>query len=306
MAAFLSFNKIGKKNNNVNLLAELSFGVQKGESLCILGKSNSGKSVLFQILMGIIKKDKGQIFVNGMDYDIRKNEILPMIGYVPQESIFDENLNIYDNLLIYSSLYGLKRDKIKKEIKYWSDILEITEYLKNSIDSSPKSILKKISFVRALIHNPDILLIDNITSSMDYYDKNIIFETIQNIQKNKSILFITQNFNLAEIYSDRIILIDNGTVAFNGSIQNLDNKINDTYKYRFTFKRIVPSEFLKTVRNNNEINHITSRDNNLELTIQDKSVFFDIFKIAINYELVDLKISNSKLSELFKKVTNSK
>ena len=306
MAAFLSFNKIGKKNNNVNLLADLSFGVQKGESLCILGKSNSGKSVLFQILMGIIKKDKGQIFVNGMDYDIRKNEILPMIGYVPQESIFDENLNIYDNLLIYSSLYGLKRDKIKKEIKYWSDILQITKYLKKTINSSPDSILKKASFVRALIHNPDILLMDDITSSMDYYDKNIIFETIQSIQKNKSILFITQNFNLAEIYSDRIILIDNGTVAFNGSIQNLDNKINDTYKYRFTFKRIVPSEFLKTVRNNNEINHITSRDNNLELTIQDKSVFFDIFKIAINYELVDLKISNSKLSELFKKVTNSK
>ena len=65
MAAYLSFNKIGKKVNNINLLADLSFGIQKGELVFILGKSNSGKSTLFKILMGFTKKDRGQIFVDG-------------------------------------------------------------------------------------------------------------------------------------------------------------------------------------------------------------------------------------------------
>ena len=119
MAAFLSFNKIGKKINNINLLADLSFGVQEGEVLFILGKTNSGKSTLLNILMGFVDKDKGQIFVDGMDYDIRKNEILSNIGYMPQKNIFDKNLNVYENLSFYSELHGLKKIDIKEKISYW-------------------------------------------------------------------------------------------------------------------------------------------------------------------------------------------
>ena len=89
MAAFLSVNKLGKKINNVNLLADLSFGIQKGELLFLLGKSGSGKSTLLKILIGFIKKDRGQIFVDGLDYDIRNEEIIKKIGYVSENDIFD-------------------------------------------------------------------------------------------------------------------------------------------------------------------------------------------------------------------------
>ena len=305
MAAFLSFNKIGKKINNINLLADLSFGVQKGELLFILGKTNSGKTTLFKILMGFIEKDRGQIFVDGMDYDIRKDEILPKIGYVPQKDIFDENLNIYENLFFHAELCGLNNIKIKEKILYWADRLKFKKNLKDSIESTSNSNLKKVAFSRALIHNPDILLIDDFTSSMDYYDKNIIFEIIQEIRPNKSILFISQDFSLADIYSDRIVLINNGNISFNGSIHNLEKEINDVYKYRFTFKRIVPNEFLKTLRQNKNIDKVISKDNTVQILVKDKNTFFDIFKIAINYELIDIKMSDSKLTELFDRIIKS-
>jgi ABC-type multidrug transport system ATPase subunit len=305
MAAFLSFNKIGKKVNNINLLADLSFGVQKGELLFILGKTNSGKSTLFKILMGFIEKDRGQIFFDGMDYDIRKNEILPKIGYVPQKDIFDENLNLYENLFFHAELCGLNNIKIKEKILYWADRLNFKKNLKDSISLTSNSTLKKVAFSKALIHNPDILLIDDFTSSMDYYDKNIVFEVIQEIRTNKSILFISQDFNLADIYSDRIILINNGNISFNGSIHNLAKEINDIYKYRFTFKRIVPNDFLKTLRENKNIDKIISKDNNVQIMVKDKNTFFGIFKIAINYELIDIKMSHSKLTELFERIIES-
>ena len=305
MAAFLSFNKIGKKVNNINLLANLSFGVQKGELLFILGKTNSGKSTLFKILMGFIEKDRGQIFVDGMDYDIRKDEILPKIGYVPQKDIFDENLNLYENLFFHAELCGLNNIKIKEKILYWADRLNFKKNLKDSISLTSNSTLKKVAFSKALIHNPDILLIDDFTSSMDYYDKNIVFEVIQEIRTNKSILFISQDFSLADIYSDRIILINNGNISFNGSIHNLAKEINDMYKYRFTFKRIVPNDFLKLLRENKNIDKVISKDNNVQIMVKDKNTFFDIFKIAINYELIDIKMSNSKLTELFERIIES-
>jgi len=305
MAAFLSFNKIGKKVNNINLLADLSFGVQKGELLFILGKTNSGKSTLFKILMGFIEKDRGQIFVDGMDYDIRKNEILSKIGYVPQEDIFDENLNLYENLFFHAELCGLNKVKIKEKILYWADRLNFKKNLKNSIKLTSKSILRKVAFSKALIHNPNILLLDDFTSPLDYYDKNIVFEIIEEIRANKSILFITQDFSLADIYSDRIILINNGNISFNGSVHNLEKEINDVYKYRFTFKRIVPNEFLKNLRQNKNIDKVISKDNNVQITVKDKNTFFDIFKIAANYELINIKMSNSKLTELFDRIIKS-
>ena len=304
MAAFLSFNKIGKKVNNLNLLADLSFGVQKGELLFILGKTNSGKSTLFKILMGFVEKDRGQIFLDGMDFDIRKDEILPNIGYVPQKDIFDINLNIEENLFFYAELYCLNKVKIKEKILYWANRLNFKQNLQDSIESISSSTLKKIAFARSLIHDPDILLIDDFTSCMDYYDKNIVFEIIQEIRINKSILIITQDFNLADIYSDRIILINNGSIAFNGSIHNLEQEINDMYKYRFTFKRIVPNQLLKDLRDNKNITKVLSKDNHLQIMIKDKNTFFDVFKMAINYELIDFKMSDSKLTELFERITD--
>ncbi|MAR15007.1 MAG: hypothetical protein CMG21_00920, partial [Candidatus Marinimicrobia bacterium] len=96
MASFIKFDNIGKKVNNKNLLANLSFGIQKNEVLSILGNPGSGRSTLFKILMGIVDRDKGNIFVNGMNYDLRKDNIRSMIGYLPQENIFDKDLNILE------------------------------------------------------------------------------------------------------------------------------------------------------------------------------------------------------------------
>ena len=304
MAAFLSFNKIGKKVNDSNLLADLSFGVQQGELLFVLGKANSGKSTLFKILMGFTDKNRGQIFLDGMDFDIRRDEILSNIGYVPQEDIFDTNLNVEDNLLLYAQLHNLNLIKIKERILYWADRLNFKKNLQDSIKVLSASTLKKIAFARSLIHDPDVLLIDDFTSCMDYYDKNIVFEIIQDIRVNKSILIITQDFNLAETYSDRIVVINNGSIAFNGSLHNLDREINDIYKYRFTFKRIVPSQLLKDLRDDKNISKVTSNDNHLQIMVENKSTFFDVFKMVVNYELIDFKMSDSKLTELFERITD--
>ncbi len=304
MAAFLSVNKLGKKINNVNLLADLSFGIQKGELLFLLGKSGSGKSTLLKILIGFIKKDRGQIFVDGLDYDIRNEEIIKKIGYVSENDIFDTDLTINENLLFSAELNNCNPVKIQEKINYWSNRLGFSRNLNLKINNINNSTLRKISFARTLIHNPEVILFDDFTSSMDLYDQSLIFEIIKEIKNDKSILFATNDLSLPELFSDRIIIIDNGSVTFNGTINNLESKINDSFKYRFTFKRIVPNEFLKALKNNDKIKNITSRDCDVQILTSDKIEFFKIFKMAVNYELIDIKISDSKVSELFQRLTN--
>ena len=304
MAAFLSVNKLGKKINNVNLLADLSFGIQKGELLFLLGKSGSGKSTLLKILIGFIKKDRGQIFVDGLDYDIRNEEIIKKIGYVSENDIFDTDLTVNENLLFSAELNNCNPIKIQEKINYWSNRLGFSRNLNLKINNINNSTLRKISFARTLIHNPEVILFDDFTSSMDLYDQSLIFEIIKEIKNDKSILFATNDLSLPELFSDRIIIIDNGSVTFNGTINNLESKINDSFKYRFTFKRIVPNEFLKALKNNDKIKNVTSRDCDVQILTSDKIEFFKIFKMAANYELIDIKISDSKVSELFQRLTN--
>ncbi|OUW11161.1 MAG: hypothetical protein CBD26_03150 [Candidatus Pelagibacter sp. TMED166] len=303
MAAFLSINKLGKKINDKNLLADLSFGIQKGELLFLLGKSGSGKTTLLKILMGFVKKDIGQIFVDGLDFDIRNEEIIRKIGYISKDDIFDQNLTVNENLIFSAELNNCNSVKIEEKIKYWSNRLDFSQNINHKISTLNDSKLKKISLARTLIHNPEIILIDDITSSMDFYDQNLFFEIIREIKNDKSILFATNNLSLTEVFSDRIIVLDNGNIAFNGTINNLESKINDSFKYRFTFKRIVPNEFLKSLKNNNKIKNIISKDCNVQISISDKLEFFKIFKMAINYELIDIKISDSKITELFQRLT---
>ena len=171
------------------------------------------------------------------------------------------------------------------------------------INTLNSTTLNKISFARVMLHNPEIILIDDFTASMDLYDQTLVFEIIKEIKNDKSILFATNDLELSEFYSDRIILLDNGKVTFNGSISNLESQLNDVQKYRFTFKRIVPSEFLKALKNNNKVKNVISKDCNVQVSISHKSEFFKIFNMAINYELVDINISNSKITELFERLT---
>ena len=302
MASSLSFDRIGKKSNNNNLLADLSFGVEKGEVLFILGKNHSGKSTLFKILMGLIQKDKGKIFVNGMDYDLRKEEILPIIGYMPQKDCFDYDLNVFDNLYFYAQLNGLNKNNAKKNIFQWSDTFNLRKYLKSNIKDISKGVLKKISFIRALIHNPEFLLLDNPTSEMDLYDRNNFFDIINQIKKDKTILIISNNFKEAELHSDRIIIIHNGSVCLNGNMKNILKTMRTIYKYRISFKRLVPNDFLKKMKENKSIVKLISRERHIEFSVYEESVFLKIIKAAFEYDLVSIKTVSSRLNDIFLRV----
>ena len=303
MASSLTINQLGKKIGSSNILADLSSGVEKGEVLFILGNSNSGKSTLFKILMGLIKKDKGKIFFNGMNYDQRKNEILPIIGYMPQNSIFDSNSNVFQNLLFFARSQGIDKRHAKNSIYQWADKLNFKKYINSEIKNLSNSILKKIAFARALIHNPDFLLLDNPTSEMDYHDRNIFFNIINEIKKNKTILLISNNFEESEIYSDRIIIIHKGCISINGSMKNILDSMGAIYKYRISFKRLVPNDFLKEIKNNKSVIKVVSRQRHIEFSVTSETTFLKIIKIAMEYDLDSIKTVSSKLNEVFLKVT---
>ena len=305
MASILSFKEIGKKEGKNNLLANLSFGIQKGEVVSILGKSNSGKSMLFKILMGLNNKNSGKIFVDGMDYDIRRKEIISLMGYMPQNHIFDNQLNIFENLLFYAQLKGLNRNESEEKVLHWANELSFKKELYMLPNLVSYSCLRKIAFARSLISDPHFLLLDNPAFGMDYFDKDNIFKIIDKIKEKKTILFITQNFNEAELHSDRVIILHNGTVCINSSLDKINNATTNTNKYRISFKRIVPHDFLEFVKSNKSIIRFKSMDRHIEFVTDKKHAFFKVLQSALDYDLDDIKTNAFKLDEVFLKVTEN-
>tara|TARA_B100000029_G_scaffold132235_1_gene126073 strand:+ start:1413 stop:2330 length:918 start_codon:yes stop_codon:yes gene_type:complete len=304
MASFITFNKIAKKVNNKNLLANLSFGVQKNETLFILGEPGSGRSTLFEILMGTVNRDKGDIFIDGMNYDKRIDEIRSIIGYLPQENIFDNQLNILENLYFYGQLKNMDLSLVKKESRRWADVLGFKEHLYMMPNQIPFEFLRKISIARALLSDPKILLLDNPTLGMNFVDKQLFWQVINEFKNDKTILCISQDFQEIEYCADRVVILNNGAIAMNSSLINIDNAINNTYRYQFVFKKIVPNAFLKQAKLESNIKNIISRDKYFEFTTKSKSVFFKTFQAALEYDLIDLKFSYSKLNEIYLKVIN--
>ena len=122
-------------------------------------------------------------------------------------------------------------------------------------------------------------------------------------KKDKSVLCISQDFEETELYSDRVVIMHNGSVSMNSSLININKQINATYTYQFIFKKIVPHEFLKLMKTDSNIKNIISRERYFEFSTKEKSIFFKAFQTALNYELIDLKFNYSKLNELYLKVT---
>ena len=239
----------------------------------------------------------------GWTFDKRKDDILPLIGYLPQENLFDKQLNLYENLQFDCEFKKIQKSQIKDKILNLAIKLDFKKYLYYNPNSVPFEILRKISFARSIINDPDILLFDNPTYGLNSFDKQKIWDTITEFKSSKTIITISQDFNETEQYSDRVVIMHNGKAVINSNMSNINNSINNTYRYQFTFKKIVPNNYLRELKSDKNINNIISRGEFLEFSVKNKQLFFKKFKEALDYDLIDIKYSYSKIDELFKKVT---
>ena len=126
MEASITFKAVGKTIGNQILLADLSFGVEKGSTFVLIGENGSGKSIILKLLVGLIEKDTGSVYIHGQDISTRSAETRSICGYMPQNINLDDELTVMENLSIYGQLHGLTIDEARKntnDLEYYYLIL---------------------------------------------------------------------------------------------------------------------------------------------------------------------------------------
>jgi len=299
MEASITFKAVGKTIGNQILLADLSFGVEKGSTFVLIGENGAGKSIILKLLVGLIEKDTGSVYIQGQDISTRSAETRSICGYMPQTINLDDELNILENLSIYGELHGLTSDQALNRTLHWADILDFTQYLKQYPEKLAYGFKRKVLFARSLIHDPEVLLLDEPTTGMDPHSRSSVWNVLDKLQKDKTIIFATQNFSEAERYADRIAILHDGNIKMDGSLERLIETTHGLTRYRLVFSEAPPEEFLIQLEQYPRVRRPNLKGLELEFYSRERKQFFNVLKLALNYSLSDMDTSICSLRDLY-------
>tara|TARA_B100000287_G_scaffold379821_1_gene383182 strand:+ start:1701 stop:2630 length:930 start_codon:yes stop_codon:yes gene_type:complete len=299
LEASITFKSIAKKFNEKIILADLSIGVENNSNHVIIGQNGSGKSTILRLLTGLLDKDAGSAYIKGKEISNRSEETKMVTGYMSQIIDLDSEMTIYENLSIYSELYGVSKDNANARIYNFAELFNFKDQLFEKPLKQSTAMLRVIQFSRTLLHDPQILLLDEPTLGMDPQYKTKFWNLIDRIGKDKTILFTTQDFSEAEKFADRISILHNGDIKMDGSFSRLVSATKGLSKFEIRFKETPDESVVDFARQMPQVLKPLINGNSLEFYTHDKKDFFRILKHVIDREISDIDISFCRLLDLY-------
>ena len=221
---------LSKNYGEIKAVNNISFVVKKGELFAFLGINGAGKSTTINIISGSLIKDSGDVYIDNESIDLDHISIKAKIGIVFQNSVLDKNLTIKDNLKLRAGLYGMSSLEIEENINRIVELFELKELLNRKIRTLSGGQRRRVDIARALIHNPQILIMDEPTTGLDPQTRNLLWDIISKLRKAGLTVFLTTHYMEEASYADYVIIIDEGKIAVQGTPYELKKKYaNDLF-----------------------------------------------------------------------------
>jgi len=297
MEASITLKKVGKLINDKTIVAGLTFGIERGSLVAVIGANDTGKSVLLRLLSGFEKPDYGNIFINGLDMQKRRSKTRQLIGFVPHETDLDPWLSLEQNIKFSSLLFNVSDLDYKNRIKIYSDNLGITSYMGDIASQVSYGIQKRAMLVRALIHNPEILVLDEPTGFMDAPSVRLTWDLLKKIKGEKSIIYVSNALIEVEQAHDRILVFKDGKIIMDGSLDKLLESTLDYHQFQIEFD-VLTDDLYKSLSNVATVVSPSRISNIFHFYGRERSVFFDIIKIASENLMIDLNVKKLGLRDL--------
>ena len=213
----IEINHLYKSYGRQVVLDDINLSIQKGVITGLLGPNGAGKTTLVSILIGIIARDKGEIFIDGLDLDNHLPEIQTICSIVPQNLAIYPMLSAYENLEYFGGLQGLNGQKLKSRIDYCTEIASLQSFLTKRVNKFSGGMKRRLNLAIGLLNTPRMLYLDEPTVGVDTQSRNYILEMIRNINRKEKTTIIYTSHYMEEIeqISDMIAIIDEGRLILN-------------------------------------------------------------------------------------------
>ncbi|KVV13836.1 gliding motility-associated ABC transporter ATP-binding subunit GldA [Flavobacterium sp. TAB 87] len=292
-------NNLSKSYGVQKALDSVSFSIQKGEIVGFLGPNGAGKSTLMKILTTYLEADSGTATVNEFDVTINPKNVQLSIGYLPEHNPLYLDLYVREYLSFNADVYKVAKSRIE-------EVLTLTGLNKEShkkIGQLSKGYRQRVGLANALLHNPDVLILDEPTTGLDPNQLVEIRNVIKNVGKDKTVFLSTHIMQEVEAICDRVIIINNGKIVADKKLEHLisadkEQVIEVEFDYKIEEQLIARIENITAYKN--------THDMTWELTfLSDKDMRSAIFDFATENGLKTLQLNtkNKNLEAVFREMT---
>jgi len=295
----IEVNNISKSYGSQKALDVVSFSIQKGEIVGFLGPNGAGKSTLMKILTTYISADEGTAAVNGFDVNLEQKSVQKSIGYLPEHNPLYLDLYVREYLAFDADIYKVSKARIEEVIA----LTGLSSESHKKIEQLSKGYRQRVGLANALLHNPDVLILDEPTTGLDPNQLVEIRNVIRNVGKDKTVFLSTHIMQEVEAICDRVIIINNGKIVTDKKLDKLiseekEQVIEVEFDYKIEEQAIATIPNLKSYKN--------THDMTWELTfLTDKDMRPAVFDFATQNGLKTLQLNqkNKNLESLFREMT---
>lgn len=207
----------------------IDFEVKKGEAFGLLGPNGAGKSTTMRMIASTSQRSDGELSILGMDPNKNGPEIRAHLGVVPQQDNLDRELKVWENLFIYGRYFGLSRKSLKGKIEELIEFAQLEEKRNAKTDDLSGGMKRRLTIARALVNEPDILMLDEPTTGLDPQARHVLWDRLFRLKEQGVTLVITTHYmDEAEQLCDRLVVMDKGKIMAEGSpaelIKNYSSK----------------------------------------------------------------------------------
>jgi ABC-2 type transport system ATP-binding protein len=203
-------------------VADLSFSIEPGSMFGLLGPNGSGKTSSIRMMIGMTVPDAGAVSLFGQPF---RREHLKRVGYLPEERGLYKKMKVMDQLIFLGELHGLDAITASKRAHVWCERMEITEAIPKKTEELSKGMQQKIQFIAALLHEPELIIMDEPFSGLDPVNAVLLMDTLVDLRKQgKSVLFSTHRMDQVEKLCDAIALIDRGNLVLSGGMREVKSR----------------------------------------------------------------------------------
>src|ERR1039457_2423304 len=218
----LEVNGLSKSYGKQIAVSGVSFRADHGETIGLLGPNGAGKTTTVSIIAGLLNADTGEVLIEGKKVKSDTDPVKLKIGLVPQDMALYDQLTARDNLTFFAALYSIRGGSAKRAIDDALNLVALSDRANDKVKTFSGGMKRRLNLAAALLHDPQILLLDEPTVGVDPQSRNAISDNLETLKKRgKTLIYTTHYKEEAERLCDRIVIIDHGKVVANDTLQGL-------------------------------------------------------------------------------------
>jgi ABC-2 type transport system ATP-binding protein len=294
----IEVQSVSKSYGDQLALNAVSFSANKGEIIGFLGPNGAGKSTMMKILTGYILPNDGEVSVSGIDVLSKTIQAQQQIGYLPEQNPLYKDMYVKEYLAFQANIFKVDKERIDEVI----ELVGLTPEVRKKIGQLSKGYQQRVGIAAAILHDPEVLILDEPTTGLDPNQLQEIRSLIKKLGQEKTILFSTHIMQEVEAVCDRVIIINKGNLLIDKPLKEL--KATQMQTIEVTFDTTVDQKVFEKLSNLKSSN--SSNNTSWQLTFDTKEdmrpIIFDFAK-ENGLKILELNSQNQSLESLFKEIT---